>query len=324
MKILILVVLLSLGIIHAQDCAGRITWNNGVAVCIVGNECVNTYDCAGQPIATCVRAAPGDLKGTCTCPSSQGFTTPYSPAAGCACANIQYLLGVPYCLLQGQCIADYNCPNMAQCVTNGLTAIGNCMCRPTLDVLSASPLSCGCGADKQLQWINGVPTCVPNGGPAPCTSNGNCAGNPFSFCNAGTCACLPGFGQYTSSGCSNAQCAGGKLVWRNGVPGCIGLNQCLEHWMCASQPYAFCPGAPIASLSTPATCQCRPGFDFVDPTVGCVCNGMIVYSNVNNIPICLKGNQCLFDWNCAFPKTCQGENLGSVDGLLQPAAGACM
>jgi len=315
------VILLSLGLINAQDCAGRITWKDGVAICIVGNECVHTYDCAGQPIATCVRASAGDLKGTCTCPSSQGFLLPYNPNDGCACANLQYFLGVPYCLAQGQCIADYNCPNLANCVKIGASAMGTCMCRPTLDLLSATPLTCGCGAGKTLQWVNGVPTCVPNPPAGGCTTNGDCAGNPFSFCNAGTCACLAGFGTYGAMGCSNAQCLNGKLVWVNNVPRCIGLNECFEHYMCASQPHAFCP--PLAAANTPATCQCRPGFTFVNAAVGCTCSGTVAYSHVNNIPICLTGNQCLFDWNCAHPKTCQGENLGTADGVTMPSAGTC-
>eukprot|EP00026_Physarum_polycephalum_P008606 Phypoly_transcript_08694.p1 GENE.Phypoly_transcript_08694~~Phypoly_transcript_08694.p1 ORF type:complete len:416 (+),score=39.27 Phypoly_transcript_08694:111-1358(+) len=92
------------------------------------------------------------------------------------------------------------------------TFSGTCGCRPGF-----SSDSCSACAGGQVQWLEGVPSCVTisntDGNPATCNYDYECSNAPYAHCD-GTCKCRAGF--------SGAQCnvCAGTVSWKAGVPTC--------------------------------------------------------------------------------------------------------
>lgn len=92
------------------------------------------------------------------------------------------------------------------------SVVGTCSCRPGF-----SSTACHACAGGQVQWLEGVPTCVTiksDGNPATCNYDSECANSPYARCEGESCVCREGF-----SGTQCNVCAG-TVSWKAGVPSC--------------------------------------------------------------------------------------------------------
>jgi len=85
---------------------------------------------------------------------------------------------------------------------------------------------------------------------------------------------------------------------------------CSFDWQCPSQPNAYCNNG---------LCDCHYGFNNTliagNTNAACACPSAPIW--LANVPYCLTGTQCIFDWNCGWPIKCQvpqGQTIGTGGG----------
>lgn len=128
-------------------------------------------------------------------------------------------------------------------------------------------------------------------------------------CVNGLCSCKPSFTWNQVTG--KCECpAPAKAFWsgkgKGAVQECIAEGSCNERYQC-SQDWNDVKCRPEGNnVFVKNRCYCNRGFG-AGVELPCVCNGgRVVWSDIDDGNVCLKGSNCVVDYNCPRGAVCVG------------------
>jgi hypothetical protein len=239
------------------------------------------------------------------------------------CRNIHYLtaLAAPPESQMRHCphaqVPSPTCQDRCLSGCSNCNANARCVFTPT--VTGQRQYACKC---KNGYVGDGVYSCVQK----TCSAQYEC-GTDSQYnrvqCSSGQCKCRPSFEWNPTTGTCDLP-PNTNLVYNNGEAVALPVGRCYEQWQCSNAGLGDYNSMKCLQFGTNAfipykSCVCNYGYEGAFD-VPCVCKTgkTVVYSNTLNGNVCLSPSECIADYNCAYPKTC---NL--TTGKLPGVVGLC-